>query len=91
MTPEWRETTDGHDLEARYANCLQVGHNAFEFVINFGQLYEVEAEGRIHTRIITSPVYMKAFIETLVESMRRYESQFGEALTVRDGNGNAER
>ena len=89
MTPEWRETTDGHDLEARYANCLQVGHNAFEFVINFGQLYkvEVEAEGHIHTRIITSPAYMKAFIETLVESMRRYESQFGEVLTVRDGNG----
>ena len=87
MTPECQETTDRHGLEGRYANCFQVGHNAFEFVINFGQLYEVEAEGRIHTRIITSPVYMKAFIETLVESMRQYESQFGQALTVRVDNG----
>jgi hypothetical protein len=26
--------------EGRYANYFQIGHNAFEFIIDFGQGYE---------------------------------------------------
>ena len=68
---------DTPELEGRYANYFEVGYNALEFVVNFGQVYEPGSEGRVHTRIITSPVYAKALIETLNESMKRYESSFG--------------
>jgi hypothetical protein len=30
--------------KGRYANALQVGHNAFEFVLDFGQDYQEDQE-----------------------------------------------
>ena len=64
-------------LEGRYANAFQVGHNTFEFVLDFGQVFPGDDEGRFHTRIITVPVYAKALLETLRESIDRYEHTFG--------------
>ena len=63
--------------EGQYANYFQVGHNAVEFLLDFGQCYPEEQEARFHTRIITSPVYAYAFFETLRESIDRYEQTFG--------------
>jgi hypothetical protein len=63
--------------EGRYANSFQIGHNAFEFLLDFGQVSPDCEEARFHTRIITSPAYAKAFSETLRESIERYERTFG--------------
>jgi Protein of unknown function (DUF3467) len=74
------EDPDGPDerepLEGRYANFFQVGHNAFEFVLEFGQA-NLPAGARYHTRIVTSPVYAKAFLAIMRESIERYEQAFG--------------
>jgi hypothetical protein len=43
--------------KGRYANVLQVGHNAFEFVFDFGQDYQEDHEVQWHTRIVTGPAY----------------------------------
>ena len=49
-------------LDGRYANYFRIGHNACEFVLDFGQVYEAEyVESKLHTRIVTSPVYAKSF------------------------------
>jgi hypothetical protein len=66
----------GEALEGRYANLFQIGHNAFEFVLEFGQANPPDP-GRFHTRIITTPVYAKAFLITMRESIDRYEQAFG--------------
>jgi Protein of unknown function (DUF3467) len=63
--------------EGRYANYFEVGHNAFEFILNFGQVYEDSEPANVHTRIVTSPSYVKAFAGTLLESIARYERAFG--------------
>jgi hypothetical protein len=63
--------------EGRYANSFTVGHNAFEFVFDFGQFYPEGERARVHTRIVTSPTYAKAFFETLRESIAHYEETFG--------------
>ena len=63
-------------LEGRYANTFQVGYNAFEFVLEFGQGNLPEA-ARNHTRIVTGPVYAKVFLTILHESVDRYEQAFG--------------
>ena len=62
--------------EGRYANYFEVGHNAVEFIVDFGQLYDESLDAKIHTRIVTSPLYAKALIEVLQESL----SQFDEYL-----------
>jgi len=69
-------------VEGRYANYFKVGYNAFEFVIDFGQLYPAgepgDKEAQFHTRIITAPVYARALVETLQDSIEQYAQSFGE-------------
>ncbi len=66
------------DLYARYANYLKVGHNASEFLLDFGQFYADSVGATVHTRIVTSPTYAKAFLATLTESIEAFERQYGE-------------
>lgn len=64
-------------LLGNYANYFEVGHNAFEFLLDFGQLYQNQDQAQVHTRIIVSPTYAKALLRTLEESLHRYEQVFG--------------
>ncbi|MCJ7616706.1 MAG: DUF3467 domain-containing protein [Desulfobacterales bacterium] len=64
-------------IEGRYANYFKVGYNEFEFVIDFGQFYHDDEDMRMHTRIITSPAYMKALLETLGKSIEECERAYG--------------
>lgn len=64
----------GTNLSGRYANYFKIGHNAFEFLVEFGQLYEEEEEtAAIHTRIVMSPSSAKELLKTLDCSMRAFE------------------
>lgn len=67
---------ESNPLEGKYVNYFEVGHNAFEFVLDFGQCYVGNQEPQLHTRIVTSPAYAKAFLETLRESVEQYERKF---------------
>jgi len=64
-------------LVGRYANFFQVGHTAFEFVIDFGQSYQGGIAEQHHTRIITSPAYAVELLRLLDDSITRYEGTFG--------------
>ena len=68
---------DAGQLKGRYANYFQVGHNAFEFVLDFGQFYQDSPEAQWHTRIVTGPVYALAFFETLHASIDQYKQIYG--------------
>lgn len=73
--------------EGRYSNYFEIGHNAVEFLLDFGQFYS-ECEGaQLHTRIVTSPIYAKVLLSILGESIERYEQTFG-AIPRGDGEGN---
>lgn len=62
---------------ANYANYLEVGHNSAEFVLDFGQLYSEAETPQLHSRLVTTPAYAKAMLQTLQESIIRYEAEFG--------------
>jgi hypothetical protein len=64
-------------VEGKYANHFQIGHNAFEFVLDFGQLFADDAAERFHTRIVTSPRHAKEVLTLLRESINEYECSFG--------------
>jgi hypothetical protein len=68
---------DTGELVGRYANYFKVGHNAFEFLLDFGQFYSESQRASFHTRIITSPNYAKALLGILQESVAQYEQTFG--------------
>lgn len=77
MSDESKDLQNTGQLEGRYANYFEVGHNAFEFVFDFGQFYAGDQKAQLHTRIITGPVYAKALLETLRGSIDQYEQTFG--------------
>jgi len=76
MDPEYEASHKREKLEGKYANYVAVGYNAYEFVIDFGQHYSANDQAELCTRIITSPVYAKAFLKTLKDSIVRYEESF---------------
>ncbi|MFL6417672.1 MAG: DUF3467 domain-containing protein [Bryobacteraceae bacterium] len=65
-------------MEAHYANFFKVGCNSVEFVLEFGQAYDDVLEPISHTRIITSPKYVRILLKVLSESVAKYESAFGQ-------------
>ena len=71
MNPDYGNSNTDHPLEGHYANYFQVGHNAFEFLLDFGQLYAESEQAHIHTRIIVSPAYIRSLLETLREAIEQ--------------------
>jgi hypothetical protein len=73
-------TPDPHKVrpsEGRYANTFKVGHNAFEFLLDFGQFFPESQQEWFYVRIITSPTYAKALLEILQQSVTEYEATYG--------------
>jgi hypothetical protein len=68
---------DNRGIEGRYVNYFTIGHNAFEFVLDFGQFYEGAESPLLHTRIITSPHCVKSMSDTIKRSIELYEEHFG--------------
>lgn len=75
--------SDGR-TEGQYANYFQVGHNAFEVLIDFGQAYSDGGQEHFHTRIITSPPYAKELLKILSEALKEYEGRYGELNPASD-------
>jgi hypothetical protein len=62
--------------EGRYANHFNVGFNAFEVILQFGQSYE-GTQTMMHTRIVTSPAYADTLLQLLTQAMEQYKRSFG--------------
>jgi hypothetical protein len=63
--------------QARYTNYFEVGHNALEFIVDFGQYHPEATVAQCHTRIVTGPVYAKLLARLLAESIRHHETEHG--------------
>jgi hypothetical protein len=77
MSQEGEDPQRPDPLEGRYANSFRIGHNAFEFLLDFGQVSPDREEAQFHTRIVTGPVFAKAFAKLLQEALEQYEQTFG--------------
>lgn len=71
-------------IAGHYANVFQIGHNAFEFVIDFGQQYGADDHARFHTRIVTAPAHVQTLIDTLADSLAHYRGEFGDPSAPRE-------
>jgi len=65
------------NTKGSYANYFEVGHTAFEFVLDFGEAYAGRGTGTCHTRVVTSPIYALALLDVLKKSVAEYEAKFG--------------
>ena len=62
---------------AVYANYCEVGFNAYEFLIDFGQFRPEQAAIHVHSRIVSGPVQAKLFARMLAEAIARHEAEHG--------------
>ena len=60
-----------------YANNFEVGHNAFEFVIGFGQVLDDGESESWHGRIVSGPLAAKVLNDLLRRALEEYERAFG--------------
>lgn len=65
--------------EGRYANYFEIGHNAFEFLLDLGQLGLENEPARIYLRVITSPSGARELCETLNNALAEYWRSYGAA------------
>lgn len=73
------------NLEGHYANCFKIGHNAFEFLIDFGQVVEESARAKLTSRIVIHPHAAKELFRILQEAIGEYERTFGVIREEREG------
>jgi hypothetical protein len=59
MVEDGQDTANSLGLDGRYANYLRVGHNAFEFLLDFGLFYLGDVKEDFHTRVVTNPLYKR--------------------------------
>jgi len=69
-------------LEARYANYFEVGHNAYEFLVDFGQYRPNTECVQMQTRIVTGPVFAKLLSSLLSKAVAQFEQEHGSIQTV---------
>jgi Protein of unknown function (DUF3467) len=77
MSGKSKDVQDSGQPNGQYANYFKVGHNAFEFLFDFGQIHTEGRPAPLHTRIITTPVYAKSLLGLLQESIDQHEQIFG--------------
>lgn len=70
--------------QARYTNYFEVGHNALEFIVDFGQYHPETTTAQCHTRIVTGPAYAKLLARLLTESIKRHETEYGTIAAADD-------
>ena len=59
-----------------YSNLATFRHTEDEFILDF--FLVVEKEGKLVSRIITSPRHAKAILMALTENVAKYEQKYGE-------------
>ena len=93
MRPRSQTPGNGDLLEGRYANYFEIGHNAFEFLLDFGQCYGEAPDSRMHTRIVTSPMFARRLADFLNQSLAQHERTHGRIpadAEEPDGDGGAD-
>lgn len=61
---------------ACYANYFEIGHNAFEFLLDAGQVEPQSGEIRFTSRIAISPVHAKLLSKLLARSIAQFEAAY---------------
>ncbi|MBN3760733.1 DUF3467 domain-containing protein [Burkholderia sp. Ac-20365] len=69
---------------ARYANYFEISHNAFEFLIDFGQYQPDTRRVQLHSRMASSPTHAKLLCAVLSIAVREFEEEYGEIADLLD-------
>ena len=61
-----------------YINLALINHTETEFIMDFIYVQPQSPQGKVRSRIVTSPIHMKRLLSAMSENLKRYEERFGE-------------
>jgi hypothetical protein len=67
------------NLEATYANFAMITHSPSEVLLDFARVLP-NMKGRVHARIVLTPLNAKLLLRALTENLDKFEAQFGEII-----------
>ena len=76
MATKVQKPYECQSVTASYANYFEVGHNAFEFLIDFGQIDPCTTEFNVGSRIAVGPTHAKLLSCLLERAVSQYETQY---------------
>lgn len=66
---------DDKTAEGVYANLALVNHSNSEFVLDFVSIMPGVPKARVKSRVIMSPIHVRALIQTLNDNLQRFERE----------------
>jgi Protein of unknown function (DUF3467) len=84
MGHDVRNREESQDVPGQYADVVQVGFNAYRFVLEFGQLSFYQSNPEFHSRIIMGPDQVKALLSLLSEAVSTFDYSFGPITKKRE-------
>jgi len=73
------------EAEGIYSNLAIITHSPAEFITDFTRVTPGVPRARVHARIIMTPQHFKLLLNAMKENMDRFEQQYGEVKTDRQG------
>jgi hypothetical protein len=72
---------DEQTSNGTYSNLALIAHSQTEFIIDFIFAQPQNAKAKVRSRIITSPLHAKKFMQALKDNIAKYEMKFGPIKT----------
>jgi hypothetical protein len=66
------------DLEPVYANFAMITFSPSEMFIDFARVLPNTPKSKVTVRMLMTPMHAKLLLNALADSLRKYETQFGE-------------
>jgi len=66
------------EAEGTYANLTLISHSQAEFILDFARIVPGMPKAKVHSRIIMTPMALKALQANMKVNLDRYESMHGE-------------
>jgi len=79
--PTLQFTMDESVANGTYVNFANIIHNPAEFVFDFGRVVPGRPEVRVLSRVLTTPLHAKQFLDALAQNIAMYEKTFGAIRT----------
>lgn len=84
MASKPEKSQNGQPVLADYANYFEVGHNSFEFLLDFGQIDPSSGAFHVATRIAIGPTHAKLLSRLLESAVSQYESSYEPIAEIRN-------
>jgi Protein of unknown function (DUF3467) len=73
-----RISIDEQTAQGHYVNFAHIIHSPSEFVIDLGRIMPGQADVKVYSRVVMTPLHAKQLLEALAANISIFEQKFGE-------------